>query len=88
VNPTSSRRLLARSSWHASANTSRVSAAVRRRRLGDGLTPTDLELVKELFAKLLDSFRTEKGSRSPVGAGKALHALAPAFLPSRADRAV
>lgn len=62
-------------------DSSRSLDAIRRRRLGDGLTPTDLELVKALFAKLLDSLRTEKGSRSPVGAGKALHALAPAFLP-------
>ena len=41
----------------------------------------DASRVRRLFDALLDSLATATGARSPVGAGKALHLLAPRMFP-------
>lgn len=47
----------------------------------EGLAVLDASAVGRIFDALLDALVTVKGSRSPVGAGKALHLLAPRMFP-------
>jgi len=54
------------------------------------LVETDEPAIKQLFLEFLEALRikegTKKGLKSPVGAGKALHILAPDFLPLWDDK--
>lgn len=52
----------------------------RAMRLED-VRAVDGSAVSDIFAALLDALVTANGSRSPVGAGKALHLLAPRMFP-------
>lgn len=45
------------------------------------VTTLDEPAVSEIFIALLDALVTASGRRSPVGAGKALHLLAPRMFP-------
>lgn len=56
------------------------------RRLQDAVTHNDLAEIERLFSRVLDALETSAGTRSPVGAAKALHLIAPGFLSVWDDR--